>query len=415
MVILKNAQFLKLWGNQILLQTAFNMTNFTLLLLIDQITSSRFALAQFYAALTIPSFLVGMFAGIIVDTSNRKWVLLTSDILLAILFALYAFFTHQYWFLLAIAFLSACVAQVFTPAESATLPKIVPKKNLEQANTLFLFTGFASVLLGYGLAGPIIQLFGGLERYGDQSTFIIAATLTVIGFLLSSTLNIKDNGHRGFHPQLLKEATRLTSEVLLTISKKTKILLPIILLTLMQFCIGLLAILFIGFVKSYLKLPSTATSYFLVIPLGIGLTLGVYFLKSLRKTLAKGQMVYLGGLAFGVSMLVLGLAGAYQLVFENSLFWLRLITALTAAVSGISAVFIAVHSRTILQKNTPHSMLGRVFALVYAAGSAVTPIPILAIALITEKVDVTSVFIFFGIIFIAVSQAFQHLFVKHLS
>lgn len=408
MGLLKNSQFVRLWGNQILLQTSFNMANFTILLLIDSLTSSRFALAQFYAAMTIPSFLVGLVAGAIVDTSNRKWIILVSDAVLAVLFLTYAFFTHDYWILLGIAFLSGCVAQVFTPAESATMPLVVKKKELEQANALFLFTGFGAVLLGYGLAGPLIQLFGGLERYGDQSTFILAAALTTLGLLLSSTLKIKgDNGHKGLDPGLLGEVRRLTTEVLSTAKNNTRVLIPIILLTLMQFCIGLLAILFIDFVKSYLKLPSTATSYFLVVPLAAGLAIGSSLFRKMPKSLKRGTVIYLGALSFGLAMLGLGIAGDYLTRWARAIWLLQAITALAATVAGVAAVFIAVHSRTILQQATPPKMLGRVFALVYASGSMVTPIPILLIALITEKVDVAIVFIVFGLIFTALAQALK--------
>ena len=83
MQILTNTQFLKLWGNQIFLQVAFNMTNFTALLLIDHLTESRFALATFYAAMTLPAFLVGLFAGAIVVLTDRKRLMLTTDFLLA--------------------------------------------------------------------------------------------------------------------------------------------------------------------------------------------------------------------------------------------------------------------------------------------------------------------------------------------
>lgn len=415
MNLLKNGQFVRLWGNQILLQTSFNMANFTILLLIDSLTSSRFALAQFYAAMTMPSFLVGLVAGAIVDTSNRKWIILTSDALLALLFLAYAFFTHNYWPLLGIAFLSGCVAQIFIPAESATLPNIVDKKQLEQANALFLFTSFGSVLLGYGLAGPVIQLFGGLERYGDQSTFIFAAALTFLGFLLSSTLNIGNTGHRGLDPQLFTHARRLMGEMLLATRSEVKILLPIVLLTLMQFSIGLLAILFIDFVKTYLQLPTTASSYFLVIPLGLGLVVGVFLLKKLQKKASRGQIIYLGALVFGLAMLSLGLSGDYLTKYAKALFLVRAITAAATIICGIAAVFIAVHARTLLQQNTPPAMLGRVFALVYAAGSVVTPIPILLIALITEKVDVAVIFVVFGLAFTALAQTLRPLFIAKLS
>ncbi len=230
MEVLKNTQFLKLWGNQILLQIAFNMCNFTALLLINQLTDSRFSLALFYAAMTIPAFLVGFFAGSIVDMTDRKKLMLITDAALCLLFFSYAFAFnfHNLWVILLIAFASASVSQFFTPAEAATIPLLVKGDKLHQANSLFLFTQLGAVMLGYAAAGPIIQLFGGISNGGATAAFVIAGILTAIGFVLRLSLRTIESVHPDvIRKQIFMRTLMLTGEVLTEAKSHLGISVPI--------------------------------------------------------------------------------------------------------------------------------------------------------------------------------------------
>lgn len=411
MEIFKNTQFLKLWGNQILLQIAFNMSNLTLLLLIDNLTSSRFALAQFYTALILPAFLIGIFAGTIVDLTNKKKLMLATDLALAILFALYALVSGNYVGLLLIAFLSSAVSQFFTPAEAATIPLIVPDKQLSQANALFLFTSFGAVVIGYALAGPLIDNFGGLNGRGDSIVFITASILTAIGFFLRLSLKTIETPKANWgRSETITRAINMTREVINVTKKDVKIYIPIILLTLVQFYIGLLSILFIDYVKSYLNLSSTATSWILIFPLMIGLSLGTYLLKITNKKIGRGIIISIGTLLFGLTIFLLG-------IFSEILtakIALKTITLLASTFVGISAVLISVHARTILQEHTPENMLGRVFALVTVAASAAIPVPILLVALITEKVNTGYIFLGFGVFSLMLAALLKKVLNNHI-
>lgn len=395
--IFSNKQFVKLWINQILLQTAFNIANFTGLLMIDATTGSRFALAQFYAAMTLPAFVVGFFAGSIVDIYNRKKLIVTTNVCLTLLFVGYAFFATNHWALLAIAFAAASISQFFTPAEAASLPLLVREKDLERANALFLFTGMGSVMVGYAIAGPLIQAFGGLPA-GASAGFAFSAVLTLIGFALTSTLKNIGGGDTEINQKIFERAIELTREVISVTRKNYRILLPIALLTLIEFNVGMMAILFIDYVKTYLAVPATSTSYFLVVPLILGLGIGIELIILTRKNWGRALTIYYGALIFGIVLMALGIGGILLSHHYFNLGVLRLITIICAALAGISVVFIAVNARTILQENTPERMLGRVFSLVTVSASAVTPIPVLLVALLTEKVDVTVVFSVFGFI-----------------
>jgi MFS family permease len=395
--IFSNRQFLKLWGNQILLQTAFNVANFTGLLMIDVTTGSRFALAQFYAAMTLPAFLIGFFAGSIVDIYNRKRLIIMTNALLTILFLCYAFFGNHHFALLAIAFAAAAVSQFFTPAEAASLPLLVKEKDLEQANAIFLFTGMGAVMVGYALAGPLIQTFGGLPQ-GASAGFVFSAILTLIGFALTSTLKNIGGGKDELDEKIFERAIHLTQEVIAVTRNNYRILVPIALLTLIEFNVGMMAILFIDYVKVYLAVPATSTSYFLVVPLILGLGIGIELLILTKKRWGRALTIYYGTLIFGLVLFALGLGGILLTQHYFNIGVLRLITIICAGLSGVSVVFIAVNARTILQENTPKTMLGRVFSLVTVSASAVTPIPVLLVALLTEKIDVTTVFVGFGLL-----------------
>lgn len=403
MDIFKNNQFLKLWGNQILLQIAFNMANFTALLTIDHLTDSRFALAQFYAVMTFPALLVGLFAGSIVDLSNRKKLMLITDAVLTVLFFLYAVALHQVWFILIIAFASASAAQFFIPAEAATIPIIVKENELERANGVFLFTALGSVLLGYAIAGPLIQFFGGVEQNGPRMTFIVASFLTGLGFFLRLSLHtIETSRPTDLHKMIFMKAVSLTKEILILTRKSPKIYLPITLLTLIEFTIGMLAILFIGYVEKYLGLPSTSTSYFFILPLIAGLIIGMTSMGYLEKLWKRGKLISFSILAIGFIIGGLGVAALTLKSFEMGIFLLRLTTAAAAAIIGAAMVFISVPSRTSLQENSPRSMLGRVFSLVTISASAMTPIPVLIISLTTERLDVAIILTGLGIFLMAI-------------
>lgn len=414
--LLQNKQFIKLWINQILLQIGFNMTNFTALLVIDHTTSSRFSLAVFYAAMTLPAFVVGFLAGSIVDLYSRKKLIVASNIALAILFLAYSEFSYTYWGIIIIAFLASSVAQFFTPAEAATIPLIVKPKDLGRANAFFLFTGMGSVMIGYAIAGPLIQFFGGLFPIGGKNTFIFSAMLVLTGFLFTSTLkNIGKAKIKKIDEKIIGHAFTLTREVIAETKKNYRILVPIALLTLVEFNVGLLAILFIDYVKVYLVLPSTSTSYFLILPLILGLGLGIEMIGRVQKRWGRGKAIYWGALIFGIVILVLGIGGVLLKLSMLTLLNLRILTLVCAAFVGVAAVFIAVNARTILQENTPKEMLGRVFSLVTVGASAVTPIPILIVALITEKVDVTTVFIIFGATLTIISVIAKSIIAKKLN
>lgn len=390
--ILKNSQFLRLWGNQILLQVAFNMVNFTALLILADRTHSPFIQAQFYTALTIPAIIFGLIAGPVVDITNRKRLILITDILLAILFFLYILSVNNIFFILALAFLTSSVARFFIPAEAATIPLIVERKILNHANSFFLFTLLGSVLLGYSIAGPIIQTFGGLKTQGEIVPFLLSVPVLLLGFILVSGLKaIKINKPDVPAGSILRKTFHLFIQTVMEVRTNKRVSLPLILLVFVELMVGLLSVVLLEYVRRFLFLPLTSITYVLMGPLVIGLVIGVAFLGRVEVSLGRRKPILFSLIATGVILILIGASPLLLGTFST-----RIVAVVCAFLIGIFIVMIAVQARTILQINAKEQMHGRIFSFLDVLIAIATPIPVLIAGLLADKVSILATLVAFG-------------------
>ena len=368
------------------------MSNFTALLIIADRTHSPFVQAQFYTALTIPAILFGLVAGPIVDMVERKALMLITDFLLIILFFMYIFAVESIPFIFLIAFLTSSVARFFIPAEAATIPLVVDKKTLNHANSFFLFTLMGSVLIGYAIAGPIIQLFGGLRSNGEIAPFIIASAFLVIGFILRLSLaKIEIKKPNVWGDSLIGKTFILFAQTVMEVKSNINISLPLVLLVFVELIVGLLSVLLLEYVRRYLLLPLTSITYVLMVPLVAGLIFGVAVLGKIEGVYGRKKPVLLSLFAIGGVLLILGIAPIY---FEPLI---RMITGFVAAfVIGILIVIIAVSARTVLQVNSKVEMHGRIFSFLDVLIALATPIPVLVTGLLADKISLLATLMIFG-------------------
>ena len=397
-LIFKNEQFLRIWGNQLLLQVAFNMCNYTALLIIADRTHSVFAQAQFYAALTLPAFLVSLVAGPVVDMVDRRKVMIISNLFMAVLFLMYVFTDGRLALIMLIAFLTASCARFFIPAEAATIPMVVKKEILDHANAFFLFTLMGSVLIGYSIAGPIIQFFGGLGTNGELVPFFLGSGLLVMslliiyGFKSVGALNPRARGSNFF-----KKIFYLLWQTFGEIRGNKKISIPILLLVFIELNVGILSVTLLEYVSRYLRLPLTSVSVVLIIPLIAGLIIGILFLSRIEKKYGHRLSIFLACIGIGLLFCFLGVLP----IFGGGQFWIFAIRAFAVVIAfifGILAVVIAVQSRTILQINARIEMQGRVFSLLDILIALAIPIPVLFLGFFADKISILAMLIFTGIV-----------------
>src|SRR5258708_880312 len=177
--VVKHPGFLNLWINQIFVQLSFNSLNFALIIWVFRLTDSNTAVSALLFVVYLPSVILGLFSGVLVDIIDRKKIIMMIDLFLCILFFSLIFFKHSYFAILVITFLVNSFGQLYGPAEASAIPLIVKRNQLIIANSLFSATLYSSFLLGFGVSGPLIN------HFGINFVFVMGGVLLGIPFLLS--------------------------------------------------------------------------------------------------------------------------------------------------------------------------------------------------------------------------------------
>ena len=187
--VLSNRHFHALWLAQLMAQTSQHAIHFIQMVLVEKLTGSATLLGITILAFTIPGILFSPIAGVVVDRHPKKWILVGS-MSIRVFFALsYIPILSQLegaWRLIAIyviTFLTATVAQFFTPAEGASIPLLVGEKHLLAANSLFTLTMGAAQILGLMVLGPL-----SISLLRIEGGFVVVAILYLIAAVSVSTL-----------------------------------------------------------------------------------------------------------------------------------------------------------------------------------------------------------------------------------
>jgi MFS family permease len=135
------------------------------------------ALAALSIAIAIPWIFVAPFSGVLVDRWPKKQVLIGSDLVRAAVVA-GLIFAPSLPLLLALVALKTTVATFFQPAEQATIRIIVPEAQLHQANALSQLVQQSTKVIGPALGGLIVGIASPRVAFGvDAATFLASAAI----------------------------------------------------------------------------------------------------------------------------------------------------------------------------------------------------------------------------------------------
>jgi MFS family permease len=152
---------------------------FTLLL---NLTGSGETVAIVLIIKLLPTFFFGPLAGVVADRFNRKTIMLASDILrgFTVLGFLFIHSADQVWMVYALTALQIILSTFFEPAESASIPNIIPHKDLITANALASVSWSVTLALGAALGGFVTDAFGRNTAFIiDALSFFISALFIV--------------------------------------------------------------------------------------------------------------------------------------------------------------------------------------------------------------------------------------------
>jgi MFS family permease len=171
--------FTVVWIGQLVSLLGTAMSNFALTIWAYEVTGQATALALVAFFFITPMVVMSPVAGAIVDRSNRKLMMMVSDLAAGIttvfVLLLHATGGLQIWHL----YISAAVAGTFQtfqwPAYSAAVTMMLPKKQYARANGMMELAGSASHIFAPVLAGALLGVIGlaGILIV-DIATFVVA-------------------------------------------------------------------------------------------------------------------------------------------------------------------------------------------------------------------------------------------------
>ena len=113
--------------------------------------TANFAIAGVFIARLLPAVFLGPIAGVIADRFDRRKLMVSVDIMRGALYISIPI-VHTYFWLYTAMILVECLTLFWSPAKEASVPNLVPREKLENANQV-------SLLAAYGTAPAAAILF----------------------------------------------------------------------------------------------------------------------------------------------------------------------------------------------------------------------------------------------------------------
>lgn len=369
--VLKNPNFLALWGGQVFCQLADKVYLVLMIAFIDtRFQSEGSSISGWVSALmmtfTIPAVLFGSLAGVFVDRWAKKTVLVSTNIwrgilVLAIVPLLWlAKNWHSigdippgFLIILGVTFLVSTLTQFFAPAEQAVIPLIVKPHNLLSANSLYTTTMMASVIVGFAIGEPLLSTadalwvkIGGSGELGKE--ILVGGSYAIAGLILLLLVTNEKPQEKE------KQSKHIFSDLkdgLVYLGKNHLLRNALIELIILFSVLAALTVLAVRVAE---VIPNiTAEQFgFLLASGGVGIALGAIALGQF------GQNFPTSGLSLtGCMGMVISLAGLA--IFTQHLWVVLFLIGLL----GISGALVGIPLQTAIQTETPAQMRGKVFGL----------------------------------------------------
>ena len=386
-----NGAFSAMWLGQVISSLGDRVHQIALVFLVARATNgSPLALGLIFAAMTVPTVLVGPVAGALVDRWDRKWVMVGSDLLRAgLVMAIPAAAVLNVGIVFGLVFLLAVASSFFRPARVAALPQVVPDEDLLTANSAMWVADTVTDLAGYGLGGLFVAFLGSalsVAFWIDGASYL-ASALLVAAVAIPRIVPAAGGGAPSLRADLLSGWRFLRAETVLFATT--------IQASIAEYGLGALTALSPLLVAA-LPLGGTdaPTAYgFFEMAMGAGLLGGGIVLGGLATRIPKGRSIVAGFIALGLALI--GLAATGSLV----------LALVFAGVVGVANVVFVVPSQTIFQQRTPASMLGRVISIRLAMVNATLAVAMATSGLLAQLFGLHAVLAACGILTLVAALA----------
>jgi len=402
--VFRNRNFVYLWSAQALSQLASNMVLAALMATVYGSTRSNTAVAFLILTFLVPAVLFSTLGGILVERSNARTILLVTNIVraagtLAFMFVAPSIASANVPLLFAINFVIATATAVFAPAELTSIPRIVERRHLMAANSVFILTVNATFAIGFGVLGPLVlNVLGPVAVYVIVAVMFGAAALAILP--LPAVRPDRSVPAMGAAGRAVRELGAQLAEGVGFIRKHRIIAWSLTYLAIASSLIGVLGAIGPGYAEEILRL-TPQDFFFIMGPAGLGAVVGILFLNSYGKQIPKRLIIDIGLVAMGITLMALALVRPITLTFgpavqpiEDAIPTLAPLTSLIAMVvviallAGLEYAFVAIPSQTALQEELPAEVRGRIFGILNTLLSLASFAPVIAAPAVADVLNI---------------------------
>lgn len=161
------------------------------------------AISGVMIARTLPAFVFGPIAGALVDRMDRKRLMIVADLARGAMY-LSMVLVNELWAIYLLSFAIECLSLLWGPARDASMPHLVPRRQLANANSLALVSAYATLPLGGAVFTVLVSLSTWMgqrvEVLGTQPeslALVLDAGTFLFSALMLSGISIRTSPARG--------------------------------------------------------------------------------------------------------------------------------------------------------------------------------------------------------------------------
>jgi MFS family permease len=338
--VLKIGPVRRLWLAQLVSIFGDFLAIFAVLSLITfQLHGTATQVSMILVGYLLPLAVVSPLAGVFVDKWNVKRTMIASDLVRGVL-VLALMFVRDLNSIYVIFLALSTVSSFFVPAQSVAVRALAPAAGLLAVNALMSQAVQGSQIVSPAIAGLLVQWFGANACFlFDSFSFFFSAAMVM-------TLTIHRAPLPGAAASSVLASMRQGFSFIFT---HTAISFVILAMTAGMFAVRCFGALLSVYVRDVL-LSNAALFGTLNSLIGIGMITGTQLLHRVASRVPQQFLVIYGLFGMGVAVLITALFGKVAT------------TAIGMLGLGFGAAFIVVPAQTLLQRETPHALLGRVMS-----------------------------------------------------
>lgn len=344
--VLRLSSFRLLWINTLGFVLVQSTQRFAFVWLILELGSKSDVSGQLLFVMGLPALFISLPVGVVSDRVNRRFLLMLSQIGAFVITLVTSVLVSTDHVTTGSATLCAAILGLFIaigqPVRTAIVPTLVPQEHLMNAIIVSVVASNLALILGPTIAGPAIG------RWGIEGAFWVQAVLYGLGFLALVPLKLPPVAPRMDRPHLRSE---LATGIGFIAKHKEIRTLFILLMGSVIFMMSPWMVLGPQFAREQVGATGSSAT-FLYTMLGLGqFVTSMWLLRNSHRVQKKGLWFMLGLTSGSIVQVFIGPAPSYVTLALILFAW------------GLTGGFYLNLNQTLLQRNTPPEVMGRVMSV----------------------------------------------------